>query len=69
MRSRSAVQSRNSWKISDSRKKAQKAQELFSFFLCFCASLWLKLWCGAEAFDDFVAEGAGVGFDGGFVES
>jgi hypothetical protein len=23
----------------------------------------------AEAFDDFVAEGAGVGFDGGFVES
>lgn len=24
---------------------------------------------GAEAFDDFVAEGAGVGFDGGFVES
>ena len=24
---------------------------------------------GAEALDDFVAEGAGVGFDGGFFES
>ena len=43
------------------------------FFICFllsflCLFVAKDLSGRAQAFDDFVAEGAGVGFDGGFVE-